>query len=133
MNRSMRSRLRATTAVPQLLYPETMMRSGFFLKKKPPTMKLNRLRKLWNRSRLAFLLLPIMSLQLALRAQPPSSRIVAVTIVDETGAAVADAQITLEEPGRAAVRLATNYAGHASFTLAGNQPYSLRVQKPGFY
>ena len=96
-------------------------------------MKLNRLRKLWNRSRLAFLLLPIMSLQLALRAQPPSSRIVAVTIVDETGAAVADAQITLEEPGRAAVRLATDYAGHASFTLAGNQPYSLRVQKPGFY
>jgi hypothetical protein len=39
------------TAVPQLLYPETMMRSGFFLKKKPPTMKRNRLRKLWNRSR----------------------------------------------------------------------------------
>ena len=57
----------------------------------------------------------------------------ALVIVDETGAAVADAQVTVQEPGRAEVRLASDYAGHASFTLQGNQPYTLRIEKPGFY
>ena len=68
-----------------------------------------------------------------LQGQAPAPRLTAISIVDETAAAVADAQVTVQEPGRAVVRLASDYAGHSSFTLLGNQPYILRVQKPGFY
>jgi radical SAM superfamily enzyme YgiQ (UPF0313 family) len=39
------------TAVSQLLYPEAWMQSGSFLKKEPPSLKSERLRKLWKRSR----------------------------------------------------------------------------------
>ncbi|MGA7241899.1 MAG: hypothetical protein WBX19_01900 [Terracidiphilus sp.] len=68
-----------------------------------------------------------------LPGQALAPRLTALSIVDETGAAVADAQVTVQEPGRAEVRLASDYAGHASFTLLGSQPYMLRIEKPGFY
>ncbi len=68
-----------------------------------------------------------------LPGQALAPRLTALSIVDETGAAVADAQVTVQEPGRAEVRLTSDYAGHASFTLLGSQPYMLRIEKPGFY
>jgi hypothetical protein len=68
-----------------------------------------------------------------LPGQAPAPRLTALSIVDETGAAVADAQVIVQEPGRAEVRLASDYAGHGSFTVLGKQPYTLRVEKPGFY
>ena len=58
---------------------------------------------------------------------------VALAVVDENGAAVADAQVVLEEPGRAAIRLSTDYAGQAAYVLLGTEPYRLRIAKPGFY
>jgi hypothetical protein len=39
------------TAVPELLYPETAMPSGVFLKKTPPFTVAKRAREFWNRSK----------------------------------------------------------------------------------
>ena len=69
----------------------------------------------------------------ALPAQVPAAHSVAIAVVDETGAAVSDAQITIQEPGRPPDHIASDYAGRSAYTVHGNQPYDLRVQKPGFY
>ncbi|HEY2472608.1 MAG TPA: TonB-dependent receptor [Terracidiphilus sp.] len=68
-----------------------------------------------------------------LLAQPTSPHSVAISVVDETGAAVPDAQISIQEPGRSPIHIASNYAGHATYTLQANQPYDLRIDKAGFY
>jgi hypothetical protein len=39
-------------AIPQLLYPEPILSSAFFLKKKAPFAESQRARELWNRSNL---------------------------------------------------------------------------------
>jgi hypothetical protein len=39
-----------STAIPELLYPETAMPIGAFLKKTPPFTAANGARKFWNRS-----------------------------------------------------------------------------------
>jgi len=70
---------------------------------------------------------------LPLPSQTPSHRSVVIAVVDENGAAVADAQITIREPGRPAALVSSDYAGHSSFTLQDNQRYDLRIEKPGFY
>ena len=55
------------------------------------------------------------------------------TVVDENSAAVAGAQIEIEEPGHAVVHLTTDYAGR-SFDVPGtSRPYRIRAGKPGFY
>jgi hypothetical protein len=69
----------------------------------------------------------------AIAQAPVQNHAVALAVVDENGAAVAGAQVTLEQPGRAAIRLATDYSGHSYFTLQGSEPYRLRVERPGFY
>ena len=56
-----------------------------------------------------------------------------LTVVDEDGLPVPDAQVTLSEPGRTPVQLQTDYAGRCLYPLHSNLPYLLRVQKPGFY
>jgi Carboxypeptidase regulatory-like domain len=56
-----------------------------------------------------------------------------LTVVDEDGLPVPGAQITLSEPGRAAVRLQTDYVGRCAFTLKSDSAYQLQIQKPGFY
>jgi hypothetical protein len=58
---------------------------------------------------------------------------VSLTVVDEDGLPVSDAQVTLSEPGRTPVQLQTDYAGRCVYPLHSNSPYLLRVQKPGFY
>ena len=64
---------------------------------------------------------------------PPSSTPVVLTVVDENGLLVPDAQVTLSEPGRPPVQLRTNSVGRCSYLLSTNAPYQLRVEKPGFY
>jgi outer membrane receptor for ferrienterochelin and colicin len=64
---------------------------------------------------------------------PAHSSSVTITVVDEDGLPLSDAQITLFEPGRSPVHLQTDYAGRCAYRLESNLPYSLRVQKPGFY
>jgi hypothetical protein len=56
-----------------------------------------------------------------------------LTVVDEDGLPVPGAQITVSEPGRAAVHLQTDYAGRCAFTLKSDSTYQLQIQKPGFY
>jgi hypothetical protein len=58
---------------------------------------------------------------------------VTITVVDEDGLPVSGAQITLFEAGRSPVHLQTDYAGRCAYSLEDNLPYSLDVQKPGFY
>ncbi|HKF48113.1 MAG TPA: TonB-dependent receptor [Terracidiphilus sp.] len=71
--------------------------------------------------------------QFALPQTPSAQTAVALTVVDENGAAVAGAEGIVEQTGSAAVRVATDYNGHANFVLSRNEAYHLRVQKPGFY
>jgi hypothetical protein len=58
---------------------------------------------------------------------------VVLTTVDENGMAVSGALVVLQEPGYTEIRLSTDYAGHATYLLKGTEPYSLRIEKPGFY
>ncbi|MGA3011139.1 MAG: carboxypeptidase regulatory-like domain-containing protein [Terracidiphilus sp.] len=68
------------------------------------------------------------------KGQSPALRTaVVLTVVDENGLAVSGAAVTILEPGRAAVRLQTDYAGRCSFTLHQNAAYQTRVEKAGFY
>ncbi len=64
---------------------------------------------------------------------PAHSSLVTFTVVDEDGLPISGAQITLFEPGGSPVHLQTDYAGRCVYRLENNLPYSLRVQKPGFY
>jgi hypothetical protein len=58
---------------------------------------------------------------------------VAVTVVDENGLAVSDAQVTITEPGLEAAHLSTDYLGNCSYALLQRNPYQIHVEKPGFY
>lgn len=91
------------------------------------------MRLLLHARRLIFLLLLAASCVPDLPGQPPAVRTIVIAVVDETGAAVPDAQVTVQEPGRPAAMLTTDYAGHSSYTLRGDHPYNLRIEKPGFY
>ena len=64
---------------------------------------------------------------------PTLSSQVALTVVDENGIPVRDAQVTISEPGRGAVQFQTNYAGRCTYALHQDAPYQIRVEKPGFY
>lgn len=64
---------------------------------------------------------------------PPASAPVVLTVVDENNVAVSEAQVVLVEPGLDDFHLSTDYAGHGRFTLQRTAPYSLHIQKPGFY
>jgi hypothetical protein len=64
---------------------------------------------------------------------PPAHPSVVVTIVDENGSPVPRAEVVVQEPGKPPARVTTDYNGHGTFVLEGNKPYSLDVQKPGFY
>jgi hypothetical protein len=63
---------------------------------------------------------------------PPDPPVV-LTVVDETGIAVPEAQVVLQEPGQSEVRFAANYAGQVTYLLRGAEPYRIRIDKPGFY
>ena len=65
--------------------------------------------------------------------QVPARLAITLTVVDEDGLPVPGAQITVSEPGLAAVHLETDYAGRCAFTLQRTSPYQLQIQKPGFY
>jgi hypothetical protein len=56
-----------------------------------------------------------------------------LTISDENGVAVPDAQVAISEPGVAPQRLTTNYAGRCQYTIHGSTPYEIDIEKQGFY
>lgn len=60
-------------------------------------------------------------------------RAVGLMVVDETGKAVPDAQVTITEPGSSPIHLSTDYAGETRYTLRLDKPYEIHISKPGFY
>jgi TonB dependent receptor len=66
------------------------------------------------------------------KAQQPTAA-VTVTVVDENGVAVADAEVTIAEPGMEPVRLRTNFDGKCGIGLRQRMAYAIQVEKPGFY
>jgi hypothetical protein len=64
---------------------------------------------------------------------PPGHAPVVLTIVDENNTAVSGAEVVLQEPGKPPVRLTTDYNGRVAYVLQGAAPYTLHVQKTGFY
>ncbi len=58
---------------------------------------------------------------------------VLLTVADETGVAIASAQVTVLEPGLAPLPLSTDYAGRCTFAPVRDAAYAIRVEKPGFY
>ena len=48
---------------------------------------------------------------------------VTVTVLDEDGLPVTDAQVTLSEPGRPAIQLRTDFAGRCTYSLRQDLPY----------
>ncbi|MFZ0746099.1 MAG: hypothetical protein WAM85_16935 [Terracidiphilus sp.] len=71
---------------------------------------------------------------LSVFGQTPAPRPpVLLTVVDENGVAISDAQVVLQELGHNEIRFSTNYAGHGAFVLQGTGPYRIRIEKPGFY
>ncbi len=69
----------------------------------------------------------------AMRAPVTVSVPVAVSVIDENGVAVSDAQVTVTEPGQPPAHLRTDFAGICSFTPRQQNPYQLHIEKPGFY
>src|SRR3984957_11520633 len=66
--------------------------------------------------------------------QAPGPRLaVTLTVVDEDGLPVSDAEVTLSTPGSGSLHLQNDYAGRCAYSLKSDLPYQLRVQKPGFY
>ncbi|MFZ0691709.1 MAG: hypothetical protein WBX06_20195 [Acidobacteriaceae bacterium] len=59
--------------------------------------------------------------------------LVVLTVVDQNGVIVSAAQVTIEEPSQPPLRIATDYAGRCSWTPRQQQPYKVRIEKPGFY
>ncbi len=66
-------------------------------------------------------------------AAPAHPGPVVLNVVDTNGVSVAGAQVTIEEPGEPALRMATDYSGRCAWTLRRSQSYTVRVDKPGFY
>jgi hypothetical protein len=67
-------------------------------------------------------------------AQPTTAQTgVTLSVGDENGAAVAGAEVVIEQAGSAPLRMATDFRGRVHFDLKSAAPYSLSVEKPGFY
>lgn len=91
---------------------------------------------MWSLSRFRFaglLILPLLCWVAIARGQEEGPRSVTISVVDETGAVLPDAQITVQETGKPEIRLISDFAGRASFKLAEGRPYALRIEKQGFY
>jgi hypothetical protein len=63
----------------------------------------------------------------------PGHAAIVLTVVDENGSPVERTEVVVQEPGKAPARLTTDYNGRGTYVLEGTEPYSLTVQKPGFY
>ncbi len=58
---------------------------------------------------------------------------IVLTVVDENGLAVSQAQVTVEEPGQAPLHLVTDYTGRCTWVPRLPGAYKVHVSKPGFY
>jgi hypothetical protein len=88
------------------------------------------MRRAWKATLALLLLVCVCS---ALPQTPPVRISVVLTVVDENGIAVPDAEVLVQEPGKGQARLSTDYSGRATYVLQGSEPYGIEVRKPGFY
>ncbi len=89
---------------------------------------------LFFRARKAAILLGMLAALFSASAQrTPARPAIVLTLVDENGVAIPDAEVVVQPPGQPAVRVITDFRGHATYTVTGAEPYLLRAQKPGFY
>ncbi len=58
---------------------------------------------------------------------------VTLTVVDQNSVTIPAAQVMVEEPSQPALRMATDYTGRCSWIPRQPKPYTVRVEKPGFY
>ncbi len=58
---------------------------------------------------------------------------VTVTVVDENGIGVPAARIVLKQAGQPDATFTSDFAGRSSFSMQQPPPYTLQIQKPGFY
>lgn len=79
------------------------------------------------------LLAPFLSLAQSPDSSSRPADSITLTVVDENGLAIADAQVTLRQLGAPPLLRQTDYAGHCSWALSGAAPYTVLIQKPGFY
>src|ERR1035438_3327482 len=79
------------------------------------------------------LILLLGAVLLAGAQNPAAGAPVLLTVVDENGLPVPDAQVVLSEPGSPPVQLRTDSIGRCAYLLHQESPYRLRVEKPGFY
>jgi hypothetical protein len=99
------------------------------------------MRHLLTRNRLVAVFIVAGVTALAHAQRPPSPppaagnppRHVVLTIVDEHGLVLPGAQVVIQEEGRPALRCTTDYLGRCSWVLREEQPYQIRVAKPGYY
>lgn len=56
-----------------------------------------------------------------------------LTVVDENGLPVSGASVILSESGAPALHAETNYRGLCRYSLRRPSPYSLTIEKPGYY
>jgi hypothetical protein len=56
-----------------------------------------------------------------------------IRVVDENSVAVPDAVVVIQQDNAPAIPLQTDYLGRCHFTPTSNEPYSIHVEKPGFY
>lgn len=61
---------------------------------------------------------------------PPA---VTLTVIDQNGTAVPSALVVVDESGEPALRLVTDYAGRCTWAPRQASPYTVRIQKGGFY
>jgi hypothetical protein len=62
-----------------------------------------------------------------------SHRAVEITVFDETGIVVHDAQVTVTQPGQPLISLRTDFRGQCNLTLMTAAHYAIKAEKPGFY
>jgi len=82
---------------------------------------------------LRFTAVTIWTLLSAIAYSQQSSGTVAIAVVDEVGAPVVGAQITVRATGAQLISTATDFAGRASYRVPSGDFYQLQVTKPGFY
>lgn len=58
---------------------------------------------------------------------------VTLTVVDQNSVVISAAQVIVEEPSQPALRIATDYTGRCTWVPRQTTPYTVRVEKPGFY
>ena len=91
---------------------------------------------MWRVMRLNSIIFGLSLLGCAMRtaAQTPVSIFpTSLVVADENSVPVEGAQVIFKEPEHDAITLRTDYAGRCEYVLHRNQPYAIRVEKPGFY